>query len=366
MQASRQAVMVEGRRTPFCKAGTDLSELDVLELGRSAVVETLAQAGLSGVEIDQVVMGNVARPLKYHNIAREIGLAAGLPRTVPAFTVSLACCSSLLAATSAVDSIERGYAQTVVAGGVESLSNVPIQYSDRLARGLVGASKARSLGGKLESFAKVRLSDLAPVAPGIRETSTGLTMGESAEIMAKENGVSRRAQDELAVASHEKAVEAQTGCRLGEEVAPVYRRDGRAITADNHIRRDTTMDKIAALPAVFDQRHGTITAGNSSPLTDGASAVVLMAREKAEALGYLPLAQIRSYAQAAVDPSDQLLMAPAFAIPLALTRARLDLADVELFEMHEAFAAQVLSTIQALASSEFAREKLGRTRAVGE
>jgi acetyl-CoA acyltransferase len=243
---------------------------------------------------------------------------------------------------------------------------VPIQYSDRLARSLVAASQAKTIPMKLQSLAQVRMKDLAPVAPGIRETSTGLTMGESAELMAKINGISREAQDELALASHRRAAGALQACKLSREVVPVYRPDGRAVTEDNHIRTDTSLDKLGSLRPVFDKQHGTITAGNSSPLTDGAAAVLLMSGKKAKALGYSPRAYIRAYAYAAVDPNDQLLLAPAYAIPLALDRAGLTLADMDLVEMHEAFAAQVLSTTQALASKTFAREKLGRSEPVGE
>jgi acetyl-CoA acyltransferase len=285
---------------------------------------------------------------------------------VPAFTVSLACASACQAVTSGVDLIERGYADVVLAGGSESLSNVPIQYSDRLARSLVAASQARTVPAKLQSLAGVRMADLAPVAPGIRETSTGLTMGESAELMAKVNGISRQAQDELALASHRRAAAARHDCKLSREVVPFYRPDGKAVTEDNHIRDDTSSEKLAGLKPVFDRRHGTITAGNSSPLTDGAAAVLLMSSKKARALGYKPRAWVRSYAYAAVDPGDQLLLGPAYAIPIALERAGLQLSDIDLVEMHEAFAAQVLSTTQALASQRFAEEKLGRDEPVGE
>ncbi|HZS94096.1 MAG TPA: acetyl-CoA C-acyltransferase [Chloroflexota bacterium] len=361
-----QAAIVEGRRTPFAKAGTALADLDVFDLGRTAAVEIVQRADLDPGEIDQIVFGNVTRPVKYHNLAREIGLSIGAPATIPAFTVSLACASACQAVTSAVDTIERGYGDVVLAGGAESLSNIPIQYGAKLARGLVGFSQAKTMPARLQAMAGIRIKDLAPVAPGIRETSTGLTMGESAEIMAKVNGISRHEQDALALASHRNAAEAQAACRLSAEVVPVYRPEGRAVTTDNHIRSDTSLEKLAALPPVFDRRHGTITAGNASPLTDGAAALLLMSTRKAKQFGYRPKAWIRSYAYAAVDPADQLLLGPAYAVPIALDRAGITLADIDLVEMHEAFAAQVLSTTKALASKRFAEEKLGRAEAVGE
>jgi acetyl-CoA acyltransferase len=363
---TKQAAIVEGRRTPFTKAGTDLARLDVFELGRTAAVEVLQRSEIDPAEVDQVIFGNVSRPVKYHNLAREIGLATGVPRSAPAFTVGLACASACQAATSGVDLIERGYADVVLAGGAESLSNVPIQYGDKLARAMIASSQAKTVPNKLQSFAQIRLKDLAPVAPGIRETSTGLTMGESAEIMAKVNGIERSAQDELALRSHQQAAEARASCRLSREVVPVFQSDGRAITDDNHIRSDTSIEKLGSLRPVFDRGHGTITAGNSSPLTDGGAAVLLMSGKKVKELGYRPRAWVRSYAYAAVDPGDQLLLGPAYAIPTALDRAGLSLADMDLVEMHEAFAAQVLSTTQALASKSFAEEKLGRSEPVGE
>src|SRR5579872_6039261 len=363
---AKQAAIVEGRRTPFVKAGTVFAGLDVFDLGRTAAVETVQRSEIDPAEIDQIVFGNVSRPVRYHNLAREIGLTSGLTRTTPAFTVSLACASACQAATCGVDLIERGYAHAVLTGGAESLSNVPLQYSDRLARAVVGAAQAKTMPARLQSLAQVRLKDLAPVTPGIRETSTGLTMGESAEIMAKVNHLARQEQDELALRSHERAARALAECRLSREVVPVFLPDGRAVTEDSHIRADTSLDKLAALRPVFDRGHGTITAGNSSPLTDGAGALLLVSGKKARELGVRPRAWVRSYAYAAVDPNDQLLLGPAYAIPLALDRAGVTLADVDLVEMHEAFAAQVLATTRALASRRFAEEKLGRDEPVGE
>jgi acetyl-CoA acyltransferase len=363
---TRQAAIVEGRRTPFVKAGTAFAELDVFDLGRAAAVEVVQRAEIDPAEVDQIIFGNVSRPVKYHNLAREIGLAAGVPRSTPAFTVGLACASACQAATSGVDLIERGYAGMVLSGGAESLSNVPIQYSDKLARAVAGAAQAKTISAKLQSLATVRVQDLAPVAPGIRETSTGLTMGESAELMAKMNGISRRDQDELALHSHQNAARARFECKLSREVIPVYRPDGRAVTEDNHIRTDTSLEKLSTLRPVFDRRHGTITAGNSSPLTDGGAALLLASGKKVKELGLKPRAWVRAYAYAAVDPGDQLLLGPAYAVPLALQRAGLQLSDIDLVEMHEAFAAQVLSTTQALASRQFAEEKLGQGEAVGE
>jgi len=365
--AARRAAIVAGFRTPFARAGTDFAALDALDLARAVTVELLHRTDLDPGEVDHLLYGNVTRPVKYSNLARELVLAAGLPRSVPADTVTLACASACQAITDATNLVERGYADVVLVGGVETLSNVPVALSQPLARALVGASQARTLPARVGSFAGLGLADLAPVAPAIAETSTGLTMGQSAELMAKENGIERGAQDAWALRSHQKAAAAWDDGRLKDEVVPVYVANdgGRAVLTDNHIRCDTTLEKLAALRPVFDRRYGTVTAGNASPLTDGAASVLIMSSDKAQALGYTPKAFVRSYAYWAVDPSEQLLIGPAYAIPLALDRAGLTLADVDLVEMHEAFASQVLSTLQKLESRAFAAEELGRSEPVG-
>ena len=363
----RRAAIVGGWRTPFVKAGTDFSELDVLELARTITVELLQRTGIDPKDVDHLIYGTVMRPVQYANLARELVLAVGLPKTTPADTVTLQCASAIQAITDATNLIERGYADVVVAGGVEMLSNVPIALSPPLARALVSASQAKSFGQRMQSFSALALRDLPPVTPTITETSTGLSMGQSAELMAKLNGISRKDQDAWALRSHRYAAAAWQDGRLAEEVAPVYvvNDGGRALTRDNHIRPDTSLEKLAQLKPVFDRDYGTVTAGNSSPLTDGAASVLLMSKERADALGLTPKAMVRSYAYAAVDPAGQLLLGPAFAIPKALERACITLRDIDLVEMHEAFAAQVLSTLQKLESTQFAQDELGREVAVG-
>jgi acetyl-CoA acyltransferase len=362
-----RAAIIAGVRTPFVRAGTDFAQLDVLELARAATVELIQRCALEPAQVEHVIYGNVTRPVHYSNLARELVLAAGLARRTPADTVTLACASACQAITDATNLIERGYADVVIAGGVEMLSNVPISLSPPLARALVGASQARSVGGKLNSLRGLTLADLPPVAPTITETSTGLSMGQSAELMAKKNGIKREDQDGWALASHRKAAAAWDDGRLAEEVATVYVANdgGRAVTKDNHIRRDTSLEKLAALKPVFDRNYGTVTAGNSSPLTDGAASILLMSVEKATSLGLRPKALVKSFAYSAVDPADELLIGPAYAIPKALERAGLQLSDIDLVEMHEAFAAQVLSTLRKLESQTFAEQELGRAEPVG-
>lgn len=363
----RRAAIIAGLRTPFLRAGSDFARLDVLELARSVTVELLQRTGLEPRQVDHVIYGNVTRPVHYSNLARELVLAAGLPKATPADTVSLACASACQAITDATNLIERGYADVVIAGGVEMLSNVPVALSPPLARALVTASQSKSMGGRVQSFRGLKLADLPPVAPSITETSTGLSMGQSAELMAKLNCISRADQDAWALRSHQKAAAAWEDGRLAREVSPVYVVDngGRAVTRDNHIRKDTSLEKLAQLKPVFDRAYGSVTAGNSSPLTDGAASVLLMSEERAAGLGLTPRALVRSYAYAAVDPAGELLIGPAYAIPRALDRAGITLGDVDLVEMHEAFAAQVLSTLKKLESRAFAEQELGRSEPVG-
>jgi acetyl-CoA acyltransferase len=363
----RRAALVAGLRTPFVKAGTDFAQLDVLDLARAVTVELLQRTGIDPSEVDHVIYGNVTRPVQYTNLARELVLAAGLSERTPADTVTLACASAAQAITDATNLIERGYADVVIAGGVEMLSNVPIGLSPPLARALVAASQSRSIGARLQSFRGLGLADLPPVAPTITETSTGLSMGQSAELMAKLNGISRADQDAWALGSHRKAGTAWEDGRMQAEVAPVYvaNNGGRAVVRDNHVRTDTSLEKLAQLRPVFDRQYGTVTAGNSSPLTDGAASVLIVSADRAAALGLAPKAYVRSYAYAAVDPAGQLLIGPAYAIPMALERAGLKVVDIDLVEMHEAFAAQVLSTLQKLESKTFAEQELGRSEAVG-
>ncbi|HVT45490.1 MAG TPA: acetyl-CoA C-acyltransferase FadI [Thermoanaerobaculia bacterium] len=367
-QYSPRVAVVRGLRTPFAKAGSVYARLDATALGRIVVAELLQRVSIDPRSIQELIFGTVIPNVKAANIAREIVLGTGMSPSIPAYTVSRACASSNQSITSAADLIARGYADTVIAGGAESLSNVPILFSRRFSDALVKASKEKKASGKLKAFSGLSPKDLAPDAPAIAESTTGLTMGESAEKMAKENGISRQAQDRFAWQSHTRAAQATADGRFKDEVMTVLVPDDykSIVETDNLIRADTTLDALAQLRPVFDRKYGTITAGNASPLTDGAAAVLLMSEEKAKSLSIRPIGYIRSYAYSALDPFDQLLQGPAFATPVALDRAKLALKDIGVIEMHEAFAAQVLSNIQWLGSKKFAQERLGRNEAVGE
>jgi acetyl-CoA acyltransferase len=363
-----RVAVVAGLRTPFTKQGTALRALRAVDLGALVVKELLARSDLPPREVTLCAYGQVVPTLDWLNIAREVVLRAGLPKDVDAYSVSRACATSLQALTSAVEEIRAGQHDVAVVGGADSTSDVPLGLSRRLAAALVEARKARTLGARLRAFSGLSARDLLPPVPGFsREPTTGEQMGEAAEKMAKINGISRAVQDEIAHRSHVNAARAWRDGTYPAEVMhvlpPPY---DQPITRDNLVRDDSELSAYAKLSPSFDREHGTITAGNASPLTDGASALLVMREAKARALGYAPLGYVKSWAYAAVDPGWQLLMAPVFAAPRALERAGLTLADMALVDVHEAFAAQVAANLRALASSSFAAEHLGRSSAVGE
>jgi acetyl-CoA acyltransferase len=362
----RRVAIVAGVRTPFVKAGTSFRNMSAIDLGKLTVAELLQRADLDGNEVTALVFGTVIPSVLAPNIAREVSLIPQLPKGCEAYTVSRACASANQAITDAADQIALGHHDCIIAGGAESLSTVPILHSRGFADALVAASKAKSLGGRVASIARIRPKDLVPITPAIAEPSTGETMGQSAEKMAKLNAIARQAQDEFALGSHLKAAAGTKDGRLTAEIFPVYVPSSyeTVVASDNGIRADSTIEALAKLPPVFDRRYGTVTAGNSSPLTDGSAAVVLMSDEKAKALGYKPLGYIRSYAYAALDPGEQLLMGPVLAAPRALQRAGLSLRDMDLVEMHEAFAAQVLSNLKGFESKSWA-ERAGFSHPVG-
>ena len=367
MRDSKRVAIVAGCRTPFARAGGALVDHSALDLARLTIAELVQRAELTPSAIDHIVFGNVVPDVRAPNLAREAALAAGLSPEIGAFTVSRACISSNQAIVSAAESIRTSSSEVAIAGGAESLSNVPILVSRALSRSLVGFTKAKRWPDKLGKFVGLRLRDLLPVPPAIAEYSTGLSMGESAERMAKQNQISREEQDAFALFSHQMAAAATEDGRLGAEIVRVYAPPDyeRSLASDDGIRHDTDLESLARLKPVFDKRDGTLTAGNSSPLTDGAAALVLMSEERARSEGREPLGFIRSYAFAAVDPFDQLLIAPAYSTPIALDRAGCALSDMTLIDLHEAFAAQVLSVLNAWDSQKFAVEKLNRERAVG-
>ena len=363
----RRVAIVAGVRTPFAKAGTAFKSISAIDLGKLCVAELLQRTNLDGKEVQALVFGTVIPSVLAPNIAREVSLLPLLPKGVQAFSVSRACASANQAITDAADQIALGNLDVVIAGGSESLSNIPILHSQGMAETLVLASKAKTLPARLKTLARLRPRDFVPITPAIAEPSTGETMGQSAEKMAKLNAIAREEQDHFALRSHRLAAAGTADGRLTAEIMPVYvpPKFDSVLTSDNGIREDTSYEQLAALKPVFDKKYGSVTAGNSSPLTDGGACILLMHEEKAAALGYEPLGIIRSYAYAALDPGEQLLQAPVLAAPVALRRAGLTLQDMDLVEMHEAFAAQVLSNLKGFESKWWA-ERAGFSQPVGE
>lgn len=363
----QRVAIVSGLRTPFAKQSTAYKHSPALALGQMAVAEMLSRIDLDPAEVDQVVFGQVLPSIEAPNIAREVVLGTGMDRSTEAYSVSRACATSFQSAVNITEAILAGAATVGVAGGADTSSVVPITLTKKLASTLLDLSKAKTAAQRLQLLSTIRLKDLAPQPPAIKEYSTGLTMGESAEQMAKDHGISREAQDEFAHRSHTRASEAWKSGVLADEVmhahVPPYK---ETLSEDNLVRHGSELEKYARLRPVFDRRHGTVTAANSSPLTDGAAAMVLMREDKAKALGYQPIGYIKSYAFAALDPRRDLLMGPSHASPIALDRAGCTLADMDLVDMHEAFAAQILCNTQAFESDRYAQDVLGRSEKIGE
>jgi acetyl-CoA acyltransferase len=355
-----QIVVVDGCRTPFLRAGTDFSEMTSYELGCAAVSGLVHRNRLPEDAVDLLVMGTVMSDPATTNLAREVVLGAGLSRSCPAYTVTVACVSSLQAVLDGVRAILAGDAESVVAGGAELLSDPIIRFRRAVRRRLVAAQRVRGAAGYLKLLRGLKPGDLLPEVPAIAEFSTGQTMGQAAERLVKRLGITREEQDRFALESHLRAAKAREAGHLGRQIVPVVTEKGKYIAADNGIRGDTSMEKLARLRPAFDRRFGTVTAGNSSFLTDGAAAVLLMTRGRAEALGYEPLARVRSWAVTAMDPVEELLLGPAFSVPAALSRARVSIGRIGVIEFHEAFAGQIVANLKLLADPKFHKERLGR------
>lgn len=365
--AGERIAIVAGLRTPFAKQATYFHGVPALDLGKLVVQELLNRFSLDPREVEQLVFGQVVQMPSAPNIAREIVLGTSLPVSTDAYSVSRACATSFQATANIIESMVAGNIQVGIAGGADSSSVLPIGVSRTLAHALVDLNKARSLGQRLAILKRLRFKDLMPVPPAIAEYSTGLTMGQTAEQMAKSHGISRADQDALAHRSHTKAHEAWESGVLADEVMTAYAEPYKDFLGrDNTIRSDSQLDSYAKLKPVFDRKHGSVTAANSTPLTDGAAAVLMMTESKAKALGYSILGYVRSYAFSAIDVWEDMLMGPSYATPIALERAGMKLSDLDLIDMHEAFAAQTLANVKMFASKKFAEDKLGRSEAIGE
>ena len=359
--------IVAGLRTPFAKMATYFHGVPAVDLGKMVVNEMLARNNLDPKAVEQLVYGQVVQMPEAPNIAREIVLGTGMNVHTDAYSVSRACATSFQSTVNIAESMMAGNIQVGIAGGADSTSVSPIGVSKPLARALVDLQKTKTLGQKWQVLKKLKLKNLLPVPPAVAEYSTGLSMGQTAEQMAKTHSISRAEQDALAHKSHFNAATSWNDGLLANEVMTAYAEPFKgALEQDNNVRMNSTEEGYAKLKPVFDRAHGTVTAGNATPLTDGASAVLMMTETRAKELGYTPLGYIKSYAFAAIDVWEDMLMGPSYATPIALDRAGMNLNDLTLIEMHEAFAAQTLSNIKMFASDKFAQEKLGRSKATGE
>lgn len=363
----RKAVLVDGVRIPFLRSGTDYKDLMSYDLARIAIQSLLTKTQVEKDNIDWVLMGNVVSNISTSNVARDAALAAGIPHTVPAVTVTLACVSANKAITGAVDLIRTGQADVVIAGGTESLSDIPIRFRKPFRQKLIESQKYRKPTDYVQFVQGLKFSDVLPEIPSIAEFTTGRSMGQDCDRLAARIGVTREEQDRYAARSHRLAAKATQEGRFKDEVFPVnVPPKFQLVDKDNGIRGDTSEEKLASLKPAFVKPYGTLTAGNSSYLTDGAGAVLIMAEEVAKSLGYQPKAAFISYAYTAQDPGEELLLGPAYATPKVLDKTKLTLKDIDVFEFHEAFAAQMVANLKCLDSDDFAKEKLDRSKKVGE
>lgn len=359
--------IVAGLRTPFAKQASFFHGVPALDMGKMVVQELIQRFDVDPQIVQQLVFGQVVQMPEAPNIAREIVLGTSLPVSTDAYSVSRACATSFQSAMNVAESMLAGTIDAGIAGGADSSSVLPIGVSKKLARALVDLTKAKTMGQRIAIFRRLGLKDLLPVPPAVAEYSTGLSMGQTAEQMAKTHGITREAQDELAHRSHTLAHQAWEDGKLAEEVMTAHVPPYKAYAEkDNNVRENSELSGYARLRPVFDRKHGTVTAANATPLTDGASAVLMMTESKAKALGYKPLGYIKSYAFSAIDVHTDMLMGPSYATPMALDRAGMKLSDLDLIDMHEAFAAQTLANKKMFASKKFAEEKLGRSEAIGE
>ncbi len=366
LNPGRQPLVVDGIRTPFLRSQTGYKDLMAYELLAMAISSLVKRSGIDTRLVERVVMGTVLQEPRTTNVAREAALAAGIPKEVPAATVTAACISANVAITSVSEAIMAGNLELAIAGGVETLSDVPIRYQKAVRERLIASQKARRPADYIDLLKGLKPTDLLPEVPAIAEFSTGQTMGQSAERLAKRLGITREEQDAFALGSHLKAAKAQADGHLAAEIAPVFIPPScELVSADNGIRGDSTLEKLSKLPPAFDKNFGSVSAGNSSFLTDGAAACLVASAKKAEELGLTPLAKIVATSFVALDPLEELLLGPALAIPKLLDKAGLTVADIGVWELHEAFAVPVLAVNKLFQDEDFCKNRLGKAELLG-
>tara|TARA_B110000444_G_C18848708_1_gene603885 strand:- start:4302 stop:5588 length:1287 start_codon:yes stop_codon:yes gene_type:complete len=367
MYKKKKVVFVDGCRTPFLKSGSGYLNLMSYELGQFAINGLLKNTGLDPKQVDQVIMGTVISNVKTSNVAREAALGAGIPYSSPCQTVTQACISSNRAICNAINEIKLDNADIIIAGGVENISDTPIGFPKKMRNKLFAAQKLKGFLDYIKFLSSLRPSDFIPVRPAVAEYFTGSTMGQDCDIMAARFDISREAQDDFAFRSHQNAGKAQSENILNEEICSVtFPPNFDTFSIDNGIRPQANRKKLSKLRPAFDKKNGTLTAANSSFLTDGAAASLIASEEKALSLGLSPKSVIIAYTFTGQDLEDELLLGPTYAISKVLKIANMSLSQIDVIELHEAFAGQVLANIKCLASDSFAIEKLGRDSAVGK
>ncbi len=362
-------MVIDGVRTPFIESGTIFRDLSAHDLGRIALSEIIHRTELDPGVIDEVIVGSVAPPIDANNIARVISLRSGIPEEIPSYTVNRNCASGFQAITEAYYRIAAGTHDVIVVGGSESMSNIPLLFPPAFGNFTDQLRKSKRLTDKAAAIRTFRPDFVRPIIGltlGLTDSHSGLTLGETAEILAREFGIGRQEQDEFALASHKKAARARRIGVFRDEIVPVFTPpDYESVDTDNGPREDQTMKSLSGLEPFIDSRYGTITAGNSCPVTDGAATILITSRKRARELGYEPMGKITSFGFSGLDPR-RMGLGPSFATPIALKKARIQLRDIQLIELNEAFSAQVIANERCFASDNFAKEQLGETKAIGE
>ncbi|XP_043526970.1 trifunctional enzyme subunit beta, mitochondrial [Frieseomelitta varia] len=362
--AAKNIVYIDGVRTPFLQSGTSYKNLMAYDLARQSLVALQNKIKFPKEIIEYIIYGTVMQEVRTSNIAREAALAAGYSDRTPAHTVTMACISSNQALTTGMGLIACGVYEAIIAGGVEFMSDIPIRHNRRMRSLMLQANKAKTVGQKLQLLASIRPSHFVPDLPAVAEFSSNETMGHSGDRLAAAFGISREEQDEYALRSHTLAAKAQQQGYLTDIVPYKVPNESRVVDKDNGIRVSTS-EQLAKLKPAFVKPYGGVTAANSSFLTDGASAALIMTEEKALQLGLTPKAYLRNFIYVSQDPVDQLLLGPTYAIPQVLQKAKLNIKDIGVWEIHEAFAGQILANLKALDSDWFAQNYLGRSSKVG-
>jgi acetyl-CoA acyltransferase len=365
----KEIVVIDGLRTPYAKAGTAFKDVPAVDLGAAVIKEVIARTGLERERIDEVIVGNAGMPAEAANIARVIALRAGIPERIPAYSVQRNCASGMQAVASAYTQIISGMSSVVVVGGVESMSNYSFYIKKKLRDVLTSVQRSKTLAGRIRAVSTLRPKDFIPViglTEGLTDPISGLIMGETAEVLVRDFAITRREQDEYALESHHRWTIANEAGKFKNEIFPFYVPPNfEAITEDIGPRKNQTMEALEKLKPYFDKKFGTITAGNSSPITDGAAAAIIMSADQARDMGYTPLGRIRAVTFVGFDPT-RMGISPLYATHKVLKLAGMTMKDIELIELNEAFAAQIIAVERAAASKEYFARNLPGQEPLGE